>query len=123
MVCFSYYDKTLPYTNPFTTGIKVQSSGRSAKKIVMVQLNKKEKFIQMDKEAAATLVASLIITVFFWLSIILFKDQSLTVFYMPLWFVVSCIGGYLLSIVAVIILVRYFMKNFSLNSEHDKKTT
>lgn len=80
----------------------------------MSKLSKKEKFKQMDKEALATLMIAIVIFIYFWLSIFLFKNTIVYVFYMPLWFVLSCIGGYLLSCILVIILVKFFMKNFSL---------
>lgn len=80
----------------------------------MSKLSKKEKFKQMDKEALATVMTAIVIFIYFWLSIFLFKNTIIYVFYMPLWFVLSCIGGYLLSCILVIILVKFFMKNFSL---------
>lgn len=80
----------------------------------MSKLSKKEKFKQMDKEALATVMTAIVIFIYFWLSIFLFKNTIVYVFYMPLWFVLSCIGGYLLSCILVIILVKFFMKNFSL---------
>ncbi len=61
------------------------------------------------------IIAALIITVFFWGSIYLFKDSPAELLALPLWFVISCIGGYLLSIAAVWVLVRRFMRNFSLD--------
>lgn len=85
----------------------------------------KQTFVQMDKEALSTFITALVITVYFWLTVFLFKDDlSVTLFSMPLWFSLSCIGGYIVSVIAVIILVRKFMKNFSLaefddDHEHD----
>ena len=73
------------------------------------------KFAQIDKEARANFIAALFITVYFWLTIYLFKDSSLTLLAMPLWFMLSCIGGYFLSIVVVWFLVRHVMRNFSLD--------
>ena len=43
----------------------------------------------------------------------------ITLFKMPLWFTISCIGGYILSVVGVIILVRFFMYNFDLDDNND----
>lgn len=83
----------------------------------------KDKFIQMDKEAKATFVLAIVITLFFWLSIFLLQNLTTTLFLMPLWFVVSCIGGYLLSVIGVIILIKFFMKNFSLDDEDEDCST
>jgi uncharacterized membrane protein YhdT len=85
------------------------------------ELSYSEKFAAMDREALATVILAVVITVFFWAAIFLLKDSSVFVASMPLWFVVSCIGGYLLSVAGVIFLVRHFMTDFSLGEEHDEK--
>lgn len=72
-------------------------------------------FKQMDKEAWATLGAAVLITVVFWGVIALTHDLDLTFLTMPLWFVLSCIGGYLFSIVVVLFLVKKLMKNLELH--------
>lgn len=78
-----------------------------------------EKFRLMDREALATIICALFITLMFWLAIWLLKDFHITLFKMPLWFTISCIGGYILSVVGVIILVRFFMYNFDLDDNND----
>lgn len=78
-----------------------------------------EKFVAMDREALATTILAVIITIFFWGAVFLLKNSSVFVASMPLWFVVSCIGGYLLSVAGVIILTRYFMTDFSLGEENN----
>lgn len=77
----------------------------------------KDKFVQMNKEAKATLIASLIIFAYFWLTIFLFQDnlEFGVILGLPLWFTLSCIGGYLLSIIVVFVLVKFFMANFDLD--------
>lgn len=82
-------------------------------------LSYKEKFVQIDKEALYTLLAAIFITILFWAFIFIFKDTQTTFFYMPLWFVTSCIGGYLLSIIVVIVLIKFCFKNFSLEEKDD----
>lgn len=75
----------------------------------------KKKMIQANKEAKYTIITSLVIFVYFWSCIIIFKDSlDLFIFYMPLWFVLSVIGGYILSCIAVILLVKKLLKNFDL---------
>lgn len=78
-----------------------------------------QKFKQLDKEAIYTLLAAIFITLCFWICIFLFKDQSYTLLSMPLWFVLSCIGGYLLSVLTVIALVKFFFKNISLDDSNE----
>lgn len=77
----------------------------------------KDKFVQMNKEAKATLIASLIIFAYFWLTIFLIQDnlEFGVILGLPLWFTLSCIGGYLLSIIVVFVLVKFFMANFDLD--------
>ena len=81
------------------------------------KLTYKEKFEIMDREALATLVCAVAITAFFWLAIYLLKDSSAMLLQMPAWFTVSCIGGYLLSIAGVILVVRLWFKDFSLEED------
>ncbi|MCI6531366.1 MAG: YhdT family protein [Mesosutterella sp.] len=83
------------------------------------KLDYREKFRIMDREAAATLALAVIIMAFFWLAVFLLKDSAETLLAMPLWFTVSCIGGYLLSIAGVIFLVRRFFKDFDLGEEQE----
>lgn len=80
-------------------------------------LSDREKFQAMDREAMATLVLAIVITAFFWGAIFLLKDTGLMLFSMPMWFMVSCIGGYLLSVGGVIWLVRKVMVDFPLDEE------
>ncbi len=84
------------------------------------KISYEKKFELMDKEALATIILAIFITVAFWLAIWLLKDFHTTLLKMPLWFTVSCIGGYLLSVVGVIILVKYFMYNFDLDNDEDE---
>lgn len=72
-------------------------------------------FKQMDKEALATLLAAILITLVFWGTIAVTHDLDVTFLTMPLWFVLSCIGGYLFSIVVVLFLVKKLMKNLELH--------
>ena len=76
-----------------------------------------KKFVQMDKEALYTLILSLVIFVFFWGAIFLLQNCQATLWQMPLWFVISCIGGYLLSVVGVAVLIKYFMKDIDLEDK------
>lgn len=79
-----------------------------------------DKLAQADREAAMTLVAALLVTAFFWLVIYFTKESQIFCFGLPLWFWLSCIGGYFLSIIAVVILVKCGFKNFDLVSKAEK---
>lgn len=73
------------------------------------------KFARMDREAAWTLALAALICIFFWGVIWWCGDDPTTVAGMPLWFVLACLGGYLLSVVGVTLLVRLVFRNFPLD--------
>ena len=72
-------------------------------------------FKQLDAEALYTLLAALLITLVFWLAIYLTHESSVSFWHMPLWFVLSCLGGYVLSVVVVVVLVNCFLKDMPVN--------
>ena len=67
-------------------------------------------FVQLDREAWYTLGAALLTTVLFWAAIALTHDSLITVGYLPLWFALSCLGGYVFSVVIVVALVKWCLK-------------
>lgn len=69
---------------------------------------------QLDSEAFYTFAAAILVTLVFWLAIFLTHDLSITFMHLPLWFVLSCLGGYIFSVVSVIILVKFFLKTMTL---------
>jgi uncharacterized membrane protein YhdT len=77
----------------------------------------KEKFIQMNREAAATFIAVALIAVFWWVSGFALEKIGFTIFYMPLWFVVGCAGLLILPVCAVLFLVKRVYKDFSLTDD------
>lgn len=70
---------------------------------------------QLDREALFTFGAALLVTLVFWFSIYCTHDSSLQFLSLPLWFVLSCIGGYLFSVVVVVGLTRFLLKPCELN--------
>lgn len=72
-------------------------------------------FKQLDAEAFYTLFAAILITLLFWLTIYLTHESSVSFWNMPMWFVLSCLGGYVLSVVVVVILVKCFLKDMPLH--------
>jgi uncharacterized membrane protein YhdT len=77
----------------------------------------KEKFIQMNREAAATFIAVALIALFWWVSGFALEKINFTIFYMPGWFVVGCAGSLILSICAAVFLVKRVYKDFSLTDD------
>jgi uncharacterized membrane protein YhdT len=79
----------------------------------------REKFVQMNREAAATGIAVALIAVFWWVSAFALEKVSFTIFFMPLWFVTSCAGSLILSVCAALFLVKKVYKDFSLSCEDE----
>ncbi|MBQ9275242.1 MAG: YhdT family protein [Succinivibrio sp.] len=77
----------------------------------------RDKLAQADREARATLVCALAVAAFFWLCVLLLKDLPFTIFSLPLWFVLSCLGGYVMSVAAVWVLIKRYMRDFSLEDD------
>lgn len=80
----------------------------------------KEKFIQMNKEAKATWIAAAIIIVYWFLSgfgVYAIWGAEWTILGMPAWFVLSCFGSWILSMVLVALMVKKVFKDFDLDEE------
>lgn len=77
----------------------------------------KKNLSRWDREAAATAICAVVIMAAFWAALLLLKDSPETLFEMPLWFSVSCLGGYVLSVVAVIFLVKRYFRDFDLDQD------
>lgn len=75
------------------------------------------KFAQMDREAGRTLAAAVLIFACFWAAVLLLRSDEVYVLGLPLWFVLSCLGGYVLSVVVVLVLVRLGMRDFPFDDQ------
>lgn len=107
-------------TKPISTPPANSNPQESAESLhTLTQEQYAAQFKQMDKEALYTLISAVVITIFFWGAIFLTHDIQLNVMHMPLWFVLSCLGGYLFSVVIVITLVKKFMRNLELKVSKD----
>ncbi len=79
-----------------------------------------EKFIQMNKEAKATWIVAAIIIVYWFLSgfgVYAVWGAEWTILGMPAWFVLSCFGSWILSMVLVALMVKKVFKDFDLEEE------
>ena len=83
----------------------------------MEKMSYRDKFIQMNKEAKATWVVAAILIAFWWIAAFGAAGIDYTIFSMPGWFVVSCFGVWILSIILVTALVTKVFKNFSLEDD------
>ncbi len=70
---------------------------------------------QTTREAKATLLAAVGIALFFWAAIFLLEDAGLGPAGFPVWFWWAVAGGFVLSCVVVVWLVKCVFRNFSLD--------
>ena len=79
---------------------------------------------EANRQALYSVLAALMITVFFWGCVYLTHDSLLNWWGIPLWFWLTCVIGYFFSIIVVYILVKYFFHPIDLNcaqAESDKQ--
>jgi uncharacterized membrane protein YhdT len=87
---------------------------------IMEKMSYREKFVQMNKEAKATWIVMAILIAFWWIASFGTSWIDYTIFHMPGWFVVSCVGSWILSIALVVFLVKKVFKDFSLDDEDEE---
>lgn len=85
------------------------------------RLNYKDAIKRSHREAAYTFIAALLLFLFFWLTIFVTADSDVFFWDLPLWFWLSCVGGYVLSVIVVWFLVKKAFRHFDLFSDEDKK--
>jgi uncharacterized membrane protein YhdT len=82
----------------------------------------RKKHAIMRREAAMTLAAAVVVMAFWWIAGFGLQDADFTILFMPGWFVVSCLGSWILSIAAVCLLVKRFFTVFSLEDDEKDDT-
>ena len=87
----------------------------------MEKMSYREKFIQMNKEAKATWIAAAVLIAFWWLAGFGTSRFDYPIFQMPGWFVLSCFGVWILSIVLVTLLSTLVFKDFNLEDDEPAK--
>ncbi|MCL1818129.1 MAG: YhdT family protein [Spirochaetaceae bacterium] len=79
----------------------------------------KKKHALMRREARATLIAAVLVMIFWWAAGFGLARTSFTIFYLPGWFVVSCFGSWLFSVILVLFLIKRVFTDFSLEDEDE----
>ena len=75
--------------------------------------------IVSHREAVVTLIAAVFTMIYFWAAILIFEKSPETVLHMPLWFMASCVCGYLFSVIAVLWLVKRWFVDIDLDEVAD----
>lgn len=76
-----------------------------------------QKHRQMIKEAVATFILLTIVAVWHVGFAFLLNGTDVMIIGMPLWFFVSTIGGFVISVAGVVILLKFVFKDFELGEE------
>ncbi len=80
-----------------------------------------EKHIQIMKEVKATFILIAIVAAWHIGFAFALNGIDVLVLGMPLWFFVSTIGAFVISVVGVVILLKFVFKNFDLGDEADEE--
>ena len=80
-------------------------------------MNRKQKYGQIRREAIACFWALVAIIVFWTIAGIGVSRLNITIFHTPLWAITGCIGTWIFSVVLVIWLVKHVFMDFSLDDD------
>ncbi len=80
-----------------------------------------EKHIQIMKEVKATFILIAIVAAWHIGFAFALNGIDVLVLGMPLWFFVSTIGAFVISVVGVALLLKFVFKNFDLGDETDEE--
>lgn len=86
----------------------------------MEQMTNEQKHKQILKEVKATFILIAIVAAWHIGFGFLLEDIDMLVLGMPLWFFVSTIGAFVISVIGVIFLVKKIFKNFDLGDEFEE---
>ena len=84
-------------------------------------MNEREKFKQANKEAKATIVATVLVIIFWCLAGFGLSGSNIQFLHTPLWVWGGCVGTWIFSIIVAIILAKYVFMDMQLKGEEDKK--
>lgn len=84
-------------------------------------MTNEQKHKQIMKEVKATFILIAIVAAWHIGFAFLLEDIDMLILGMPLWFFVSTIGAFAVSIIGVIFLITKVFKNFDLGDEADEK--
>ena len=79
----------------------------------------------MNKEAKATWIVAAVIIIFWWVGgfgVYNLFGEDFFIFSMPAWFVISCFGSWILSVVLVIFLIKNVYTDFDLEDNSEENT-
>ena len=84
-------------------------------------MSNEEKHMQILKEVKATFILIAIVAAWHIGFAFLLEDIKMMVCGMPLWFFVSTIGAFVISVIGVVILLKKVFKDFDLGDEAEEE--
>ncbi len=87
----------------------------------MENMTNEQKHQQILKEVKATFILIAIVAAWHIGFAFLLEDIDMLILGMPLWFFVSTIGAFVISVVGVVFLVKKIFKDFDLGDEMDEE--
>ena len=88
----------------------------------MEKMTEQEKHKQILREVKATMILIAIVAAWHIGFAFALDGIDVLVLGMPLWFFVSTIGAFVISVVGVAVLLKYVFKNFDLGEDMDEET-
>lgn len=84
-------------------------------------MKRSEKFRQANKEAKATVWATIAVIIFWWAAGFGLADSNITFWNTPLWVWGGCVGTWIFAILVTIFLTKKVFMNFDLDDEENTK--
>ena len=84
-------------------------------------MKRSEKFRQANKEAKATVWATIAVIIFWWAAGFGLADSNITFWNTPLWVWGGCVGTWIFAILVTIFLTKKVFMNFDLDDEENNK--
>lgn len=83
-------------------------------------MKRSDKFRQANKEAKATVIATILVIIFWWIAGFGLADSQISFLHTPLWVWGGCVGTWIFAILVTLYLTKYVFKNFDLDDEETK---
>lgn len=84
-------------------------------------MKRSEKFRQANKEAIATVWATIAVILFWWVAGFGLADSKIEFLHTPLWVWGGCVGTWIFTILVTVFLTKKVFVNFDLDDEETRK--
>ncbi len=84
-------------------------------------MKRSEKFRQANREAVATVIATVAVIIFWWLAGFGLADSDISLWHTPLWVWGGCVGTWIFAIMVTVFLTERVFVNFDLDSNAEEQ--